>query len=183
MTARRTATDSLLPHIALGLLDAGPRHGYGLYQDFVEAFGSLWRAGRSKFYATLADLQAAGHLTAEMEPQPNSPPRKVYALTDSGRAALRVWLAEPAPTPRALRVVIPVKLRLYDLLGWPGVEGLLAAQTAVCMQRLALEDDRAAAGDPVTELVIDLRRRQLVALIEWLGACRARLTHPDEEHP
>ena len=181
MTARRTATDSLLPHIALGLLDAGPRHGYGLYQDFAEAFGSLWRAGRSKFYATLADLQAAGHLTAEMEPQPNSPPRKVYALTDSGRTALQAWLAEPAPTPRALRVVIPVKLRLYDLLGWPGVGALLDAQTRVCADRLARERAQAAGDDPVDALVSDLRQRQLTALIEWLAACRTTLTRSNDD--
>jgi len=181
------ATDTLLDYIALGLLVAGPKHGYALYQDFAEMFAPVWQAGRSKFYATLAGLHDAGALDVELEPQENRPPRKVYRLTGQGQAAFEAWLREPVPQPRDVRVLIPVKLRFYETLDWPGAHGLLDAQIEVCRERLAFEAHRpespeARDDDFFFDILYEFRRRQLMAMIDWLRTCKdrfARLAPPD----
>ncbi len=180
--APRTETNTierLLDYIALGLLVAGPSHGYELYQDFVEHFGAVWQAGRSKFYATLADLQAVGYLDATTEPQEGRPPRKVYHLTEAGRAAFDRWLAEPVQAPRDVRVAIPVKLRFFDMLAIRGADKLLNAQIASCQARLDREARRPEAGRPAEDdrfedVLHEFRRRQLRAMIDWLNYCKAR---------
>ncbi|HPV08286.1 MAG TPA: PadR family transcriptional regulator [Aggregatilineales bacterium] len=174
-----SATDDLLAYIALGLLMPEPRHGYALYQDFVEMFGPVWQAGRSKFYATLADLhEKAGLLDAEMAPQENRPPRKVYHITEAGRDAFERWLLEPVAQPREVRTAIPVKLRFFEMLGLPGAEALLDAQIAVCQARLDREmrraSNRAGENDFFYELLYEFRRSQLAGMIDWLHTCRAR---------
>lgn len=177
--AKTTAIERLLDYIALGLLVSGPSHGYELYQDFVEHFGAVWQAGRSKFYATLADLQAAGYLDATTEPQQDRPPRKVYRLTEAGRAAFDRWLTEPVQAPRDVRVAIPVKLRFFDMLAIKGADRLLDAQIASCQARLDREARRPGAGHPAEDdlfedVLHEFRRRQLLAMIGWLNYCKAR---------
>lgn len=185
-----TATDDLLEYIALGLLMVEPKHGYALYQDFEEAFAPVWQAGRSKFYATLASLhEDAGYLDAEMEPQKKRPPRKVYGLTAAGREAFERWLLEPTSQPREVRVVIPVKLRFFEMLSKPGAQALLDAQIEVCEVRLDVEAQR--SDDPEMqdddffyELLYEFRRSQLLGMIDWLHICKRRfarlpLSDPD----
>lgn len=181
-TAERPS-DLLIPplgYIALGLLMAQPRHGYELYQELRQAFGGVWNAGRSQFYAALADLHAAGFLDMTTQAQESRPPRKVYHLTQVGREAFTRWLYQPVDAPREVRVVLLIKLRFFDLLGLPDVERLLDAQIARCQARLEEEVHRAAAhrqaaGGLYRELVHEFRRGQLAAMIEWLHACRQRL--------
>ncbi len=173
-------TTLLLKHIALGLLMTHPKHGYELYQDFRQAFGGVWDAKRSKFYAALADLPTAGYADVSTEMQEGRPPRKVYRLTSSGREAFLRWLYEPVDAPREVRVALLVKLRFFNLLGLPHVNRLLEAQIARCQVRLEEESRRAAAyrqsaGDWYHELVHEFRRSQLAAMLEWLHACQKRL--------
>lgn len=174
-----SATDDLLAYIALGLLVPEPKHGYALYRDFVEVFGPVWQAGRSKFYATLAELhENAGHLDAELEPQENRPPRKVYRITQAGRAAFERWLLEPVAQPREVRTVVPVKLRFFEMLGLAGAEDLLDAQIDVCQARLDREARRASSREEEDDFFYDLlyefRRSQLAGMINWLHTCRVR---------
>ena len=182
MSTPRAAPDTgrtLLDFIALGLLVDGPKHGYGLYGDYTDSFRTIWRAGRSKFYATLAGLLEEGYLNATTELQEKRPPRKVYHLTQTGEDILRAWLYEPASHPRDVRVVVPVKLRLLEMLGWPDIHRLLDAQIEKCQARLTREVERAnearvQEADLSGALIFDLRCRQLEAMIDWLAYCKTQ---------
>lgn len=169
-----------LKQAALGLLVAGPKHGYELYQDFGEAFSPIWKAGQSKFYAVLSDLQAAGLLDVTTEMQEDRPPRKVYHLTDAGRQTFMDWLYEPVAPLRAVRVAFIAKLRFFDLLALPDAERLIDAQMEVCRQTLddwvqQADDLSQRHGDPFYELVYDFRRRQARFIIEWLEQCKRHI--------
>ena len=60
----------------------------GAYSHFVEAsYGSI--------YPALAKLEADGLVTAREENHPGRPARKVYRITDEGRAEFRAALASP----------------------------------------------------------------------------------------
>jgi DNA-binding PadR family transcriptional regulator len=171
----------LLENVALGLLMIAPKHGYALYRDFSTLFGTVYDAGRSKFYARLNDLQEAGYLSAELIPQANHPPRKIYHVTSAGEARFRQWLHQPIDAPRHIRVIAPVKLRLFRLLGERGAQDFLEAQIAACRSRLDREADRAetaveAGGDEAfADMLHELRRQQLIGMIAWLEYCKSRV--------
>ena len=69
----------------LGFLMAHPQHGYELHQEFSRDLGQVWRVGLSQIYAQLKQMEEAGLVAAQTEPQPNRPPRKVYHITPAGR--------------------------------------------------------------------------------------------------
>ena len=178
-----------LKYAALGLLVPGPKHGYGLYQDFIEWFGSIWKAGQTKFYLTLASLQDEGYLNVTTEPQENRPARKVYHLTDIGYETFLEWLHQPVDSMRSVRVEFIAKLRFFDRLKLPGAVALIDAQIAVLRDMLG-EWERASgarAADPFKALVDGFRTRQARFMIEWLEAARPHFEAADggpiDPHP
>jgi DNA-binding PadR family transcriptional regulator len=182
MSAKRIDGFATFPlkQVALGLIVAGPKHGYELYQDFGEAFSPIWRAGQSKFYADLAALQTEGLLDVTTEPQDDRPPRKVYQLTDAGREAFMDWLYEPVTPLRAVRVEFIAKLRFFDLLDLPDADRLIDAQLDVCQRTLnewvrQADEIQEEQGDAFYELVFDFRRRQARFIIEWLQHCKHQI--------
>ena len=80
-----------LDHILLGLL-RDPATGYDLKGAFSDRIRHFWSAELSQIYPTLKRLEQRGMLRSRVEPSPRGPKRKVYSLTDTGRAELRRWL-------------------------------------------------------------------------------------------
>jgi DNA-binding PadR family transcriptional regulator len=149
-----------------------PRHGYELYQQFSQELGRIWELGLSKLYAQLKQLEEAGLVEAEMEPQPNRPARKVYHLTAEGRAVFLEWVRQPTPYLRHIRVEFLARLYFFRRLPLDDLEELVARQQAVCQaqverfERLAAETD-----DEFRRCVLEFRRGQLEAVIRWLDRC------------
>ncbi len=170
-----------LDFVALGLLMSGPKHGYGLYQDFSRTFDLIWRAEQAKFYVVLASLEEKGFLEVTTEPQEKRPARKVYHITDTGRRAFLSWLRQPVTSMRAVRVEFIAKLRFYNLLKLAGAAQLIDAQIAA-LQAMRQEWERASETrqrdnpDPFHALVDDFRKRQAAFMIEWLVACKKSST-------
>ena len=166
-----------LEYVALGLLMAGPKHGYGLYQDFTHAFDLIWNAEQAKFYVVLAASEEKGYLEVTTEPQEKRPARKVYHITEAGRKAFLHWLRQPVTSMRAVRVEFIAKLRFYNILKLDGAVQLIDAQIAA-LQSMLGEWERSPNGqqpdkcDPFHRLVDDFRRRQARFIIEWLAACK-----------
>lgn len=79
----------------LSLLAEGPKHGYQLMKELKERSGGLYRASAGTIYPTLQMLEDEGLI--ELDPQQQ--PRRVYRITDAGRAELdrdpetvrRIW--------------------------------------------------------------------------------------------
>lgn len=86
-----------LRYIILGLLWARPMTGYDIKQAFDRALASYWNAGNSQIYTTLKQLSHASMVESEVIVQTTRPNRKVYRLTEAGRAELERWLAEEVP--------------------------------------------------------------------------------------
>ncbi|MFE6779429.1 helix-turn-helix transcriptional regulator [Streptomyces sp. NPDC057702] len=68
----------------LKLLDEAPRHGYEVIRLLEERFHGLYAPSAGTVYPRLAKLEAEGLVTHTTEGG-----RKVYSLTDAGRAELR----------------------------------------------------------------------------------------------
>jgi len=155
----------------LGFLMQGAAHGYALHQRAEEELGRIWYMGMSNVYATLKDLEEAGHVESTLDEE-SYPPRKVYAITPVGRAAFLAWVRDPVEAVRDIRVEFLAKLYFYHTLELDDALSLLRAQAALCRERLEeLEQRAAGSSDRFGCIVSDFRRRRILSSIEWLRAC------------
>jgi DNA-binding PadR family transcriptional regulator len=77
------------------LLARAPQSGYDLIQHMEEPIGFFWHARRSQIYPELARLEEARLVTHTTVVQRDRPAKKVYEITEAGRAALREWVVAP----------------------------------------------------------------------------------------
>lgn len=74
--------------LILGAVAERPLHGYGIVKAIREGSGGALKAGEGQLYPFLHRMEERGWLAADWEPQVGKPPRKVYEITDKGRAEL-----------------------------------------------------------------------------------------------
>lgn len=82
----------------LKLLDEAPRHGYEVIRLLEERFQGLYAPSAGTVYPRLAKLEAEGLVTHATEGG-----RKVYSITDAGRAELAGRVGELADLEREIR--------------------------------------------------------------------------------
>ena len=83
--------------LCLGLLTRRPASGYDLKKEFESLFRHFFPAGYGSIYPALADLHAKGLVDCEEIPQDGKPDRKLYRITDQGRAAFADALHHSSP--------------------------------------------------------------------------------------
>lgn len=83
------------------LAQLGEATSYDIKQVMDQSVENFWPVPHTTAYEEPARLAAGGYLSARQEPGGRR--RKLYALTDEGRAALRSWAAEPSAAPPQLR--------------------------------------------------------------------------------
>src|SRR4249919_1320600 len=84
MRAGRMLAQVDLRLIALALIAEQPRHGYDIIKQLEEKTSGWYSPSPGIVYPTLTYLEEAGHLTSQAEGA-----RRLYAITDAGRAYLR----------------------------------------------------------------------------------------------
>ncbi len=96
-----------LEHAILGFLNYHPYTGYDLKKIFNSSVQHFWPADQSQIYRTLNRLTDEGYVEMEKIAQEDRPDRKVYRLTETGRAALMRWLSGPPPmgSPRSAPLI------------------------------------------------------------------------------
>ena len=99
-----------LEHALLVALSEQPAAGLELARRFEKSIGFFWHATHQQIYRVLARMEADGWVTVEQVAQTGRPAKKVYAVSASGAAVLRDWLATPAPM-EAFRSELAVKMR------------------------------------------------------------------------
>lgn len=67
-----------------------PRHGYGIMQRVEEATGGRIRMGPGTLYGALTNLLKQGLIIRAGEGEDGGERRKLYRLTDLGRAAVKL---------------------------------------------------------------------------------------------
>lgn len=76
----------------LALLAEAPMHGYQMIGELADRSGGAWRPSPGSVYPTLSQLEDEGLVSAD-----ESSGRRVFSLTDEGRAHLAAQPAGPAP--------------------------------------------------------------------------------------
>lgn len=79
----------------------GEATSYDMKQAAQTSIGNYWSFPHSQLYAEPQKLAEQGLLEEEQEPGGRR--RRVFRLTDEGRATLRAWLADPETRPIELR--------------------------------------------------------------------------------
>jgi PadR family transcriptional regulator AphA len=97
-------------YIVLGLLELGGESTpYGLKQLVAGSVGHFWTLQHAQLYSEPERLAKAGHVTERRERAGRR--RRLYSLTDSGRAALDAWRDDPVSERAELRE--PALLKLF----------------------------------------------------------------------
>lgn len=88
--------DNRTAYVILGMLSIQPSlSGYELQKAIKENFGSFWRESYGQIYPSLKRMAAEGLIEPCKSASTARKRRQEYALTDTGRACLREWLARP----------------------------------------------------------------------------------------
>ena len=84
-----------LPHAILVSLCEQSGSGYELARRFDRSIGYFWTATHQQIYRTLRTMEDDGWLSATRVVQHGRPDKKVYTVSETGRAELARWIAEP----------------------------------------------------------------------------------------
>ncbi len=99
-----------LEHAILVSLAERSASGYDLARRFDASIGNFWKATHQQIYKVLARMDTDGLVAAQVVEQDGRPDKKVYVITDAGRAELEEFSRTPT-RPEALRSELAVKLR------------------------------------------------------------------------
>lgn len=92
-----------LPHAILVSLCEQSGSGYELARRFDRSIGYFWNATHQQIYRTLRAMDSAGWVCATTVAQHGRPDKKVYTVSQAGRAELARWIAEPLDPTRSGR--------------------------------------------------------------------------------
>ncbi len=84
-----------LPHAILVSLCEQSGSGYELARRFDRSIGYFWAATHQQIYRTLRSMEDDGWVRVTPVVQQGRPDKKVYTVSDAGRAELARWIAEP----------------------------------------------------------------------------------------
>jgi PadR family transcriptional regulator, regulatory protein AphA len=173
-------SSALSPEYALlGFLAQQPAHGYQLYQRLASELGQVWHISLSQTYNILKRLEAQGLITGELQTQVKLPPRQQFHLTSAGRERLEKWLYTPTGSSvRGIRVEFITRLYFASLLSPEFPDQIIKIQIQEAQSGLA-RLERLLLSIPMEQtfnrLSLDLRVRQLRAVLEWLAEVQLKI--------
>ncbi|BBY03413.1 PadR family transcriptional regulator [Mycobacterium seoulense] len=110
---------SLRDAVLAALLE-GESSGYDLAKDFDASVANFWMATPQQLYRELDRLAEQGLIQARLVHQERRPNKRLFALTDAGRDAIREFTGQP-PKPLAIRDELLVKVQAADAGDTPAV--------------------------------------------------------------
>jgi DNA-binding PadR family transcriptional regulator len=161
----------------LALLADEPKHGYQLKLDLETATGSGVSVNIGQVYSTLQRLERDGLVEATDDGDAS---RIVYAISTSGRAALKQWGDRPESLA-AGRDELSIKILLAIYTGSLDPIQVVATQRRETMgvlqdyTRLRSSDD---SGDIAWQLHLDRLIYNAEAELKWLDRVEERLPEP-----
>lgn len=171
-------------HVLLGLLVAGPRHGYDLKRRHDERFPQARPLAYAQVYTTLQRLVRDGLVEVDGTDSGSGPERTLYRATDRGRDELLGWAGEVTPPAPHVANEIFAKVVVSILVAGQGSgphpvdpAAHLLAQRAAHMARMReLTAVKSAPGaDLTTVLSADYALAHLDADLRWMTTTAARL--------
>lgn len=88
-----------LRYALLGFLSTEGASGYVIAREFSESMGWFWHASHSQIYPELRRLEEEGLVWSHPPAGDGGRTKRVYEISESGRAELKKWLAEDVDYP------------------------------------------------------------------------------------
>jgi DNA-binding PadR family transcriptional regulator len=169
--------------VLLGLLAIESMSGYDLGQTIRASVGHFWNESYGQIYPNLKKLEKQGSISSRTERQRGKPDRRIYSITDKGRARLREWLAVP-PQPEIPRNELLLKLFLGEqapaeiLIGH--VERMRDEHQAALdflerAEREQVDRNRHYPGAPYWRMATHFGRMEMKAHLRWAEETIAEL--------
>jgi PadR family transcriptional regulator AphA len=145
-TAASSAHLTSTSYLVLGLIEReGPSTPYELKGHVAATIGHFWSFPHALLYKEPPRLVELGLLTEEREA--NGRRRRLFTITNRGRAAIQSWLAKPSQESTELRDAGLLQLFFADLGSTDDRRALAVAQLAIHRAALAgYEDDQRVEG-------------------------------------
>lgn len=171
-------------HVLLGLLAAGPRHGYDLKRVHDERLPRAKPLAFGQVYATLARLERDGYVAEAGHDRDSGPDRTSYTLTEAGRQHLDAWLTDVEPPAPYVTGELFTKVVVALLAADGGTaRAYLSAQRAAHLARMRqLTAVKTAVGARLSDIVAaDYVLGHLDADLTWLQTTLTRVAELERE--
>ncbi len=158
----------------LGLLSREPLAGYDLKKRMQDDPVMPWSGNNNQIYKALSAMLDEGLVVSEHDHRDGLPSRKVYTITEDGRAHLARWLAEP-PELTDQKKPFLAQLSLADSLGPCRVDALLETYARQLLGQLEqCSKPTAANGFAATlqALVRENLRMSYQTELDWTNRAR-----------
>lgn len=176
----------MLKHGILGLLNYGEMSGYEIMEVFRDSLNYFWKATTSQIYRELQGLEQKGWVGKQIVEQLGKPDKKIYSITESGRAELLRWLADD---DLGLRMKAPVLMKVFFLGERSTDENiryferikesceLFLKSLEAVPQHIAHYADRIEQDDKAQywQMTVEYGRRSMQMQLEWAADCIRRL--------
>jgi DNA-binding PadR family transcriptional regulator len=110
--------------------------GYDLTKVFDASVANFWPAVPQQLYRELDKLESDGLIAGYVVEQDRRPNKRVFSVTDAGRADLHAFTAVPI-RPMAMRDDLLVKLQAVDIGDMDAVRAAVAERTDWARAKLA----------------------------------------------
>ena len=176
----------MLKHGILGLINYHDKTGYEINAVFRRSLRYFWTAQTSQIYRELQTIKKNGWATDEVVEQTGRPDKKVFTITESGRAELNRWLVEDN-TEFVRR--IPVLMKTF-FRGERGIDENIEYFTKLAdagmnfMTRFRneppkVEDYSGNLQDPMNavywKMTVDFGVMYIKMYFEWVNKCKKEL--------
>ena len=167
----------------MGVLMAGPMHGYDIMQFMEKELGSAWYVSPSQLYSLLKKMENKAHLQSTVQSQTHRPAKRVFRLTARGRTAFLQWLHEPAEHVRDLRIEFLAKVFFLKRYALRGADTLIENQ----IQELDRKKEQIIVfyqqeNGAFKKLVLDSRLATLEAWLKWLSTRAKNYIREENTH-
>lgn len=183
----------MLKHGILGLLSYGRMTGYDIVHIFRDSLCYFWNAQTSQVYRELKTLKANGWATDETVAQSGKPDKKLFSITESGRAELNRWLTEDSTE---LVTRFPLLMKTFfrgersvseNIAYFDGLrENCLRFAEKLQTTPPDVEGYADAVDDPnkavYWQMTLDFGMLYTEMLLNWSEACKQRLEGIANEH-
>jgi len=162
-------------YAALALLRLQPMYGYEMGPYLAGAhLSEVCPIESGMLYTYLRNIAQRGLVSWGEVRVGRRPPRKLYDLTDAGRALIDDWLRTPVGRVEDIRREFLVKLFVLHRIA-PDTELDLVSQQASVCQEYVERIPNVSNGDSFLRLVTESKRAAAEATIGWLRDYRREL--------
>ena len=110
--------------------------GYDLAKRFRVSVANFWTATPQQLYRELEKMEADGLLTARVVKQDRRPDKRLFAVTEAGRAALNAFTRQE-PKPTTVRDELLVQVEALAHADLPSVRKSIESRIEQSRQRVA----------------------------------------------